>query len=1273
MKLISTALRAFGMSETGVRREAARRRAAWFCFALALGAITCLALPTVYTRQRETQRERRGGETAQERRGGEAAREVSRSPDALWQPTESAASTEAAANQDETQGRAAGERRLRLNSEALTALLARAPMEFTAEAKSAAMVITLPLPDGTLARFSVAESPVMEPGLAAQFPQIKTYQGQGLDDPTATARFDWTPDRGLHAIILSARGSFFVEPQTPGETVSYVTYDSHLPARQGVRHCSVAGGAAMLEAQGRQLAEAAREAIAQRPEVTSGTTLRTYRLAVAATAEYTQQYGQGNVNNALAAITSTVNAVNAIYQREAAIRFTLVANQTAIIFTDPNTDGYTNDNTSTMLDENQAKLDQVIGAANYDVGHVLGGIPGIAENGGSFSGVAGLGVAGVNGQKGRGVSTQGGGLFSPTSSAVVNGVAHELAHQFNVNHTFNATGGACGGQRSDTTSWEPGGGSTIMGYQVCEPENIQGGSDSYFHTGSLEAMVAYSTTGQGNAASQQTPTGNNPPAVNAGADFTVPRGTPFTLTATGSDPDGDAVTYAWEQFDLGPAGPPHTDDGQRPIFRSFPPTASPARTFPQLRHVLAGNIPETYADDQGRMFLTAESFATTTRTLNFRVTARDNRAAGGGVNSAAMKVNVRADAGPFVVTAPAAGATWTVGMPQTITWDVAGTNNAPVNAANVRLTLSTDGGNTFPVVLAESVPLFGTLNPAALPNATANADYAQTLTAGAGTAPLNFTVTAGALPQGLTLAANGQLSGQPQQAGAFNFTAAVTDGVGCTGNRAYTLTVTPAANIGDTGAGGGNGQGGNAAQSASLEAAPASAENNLIPVTFPVALNAPSNQVVTMQYATEDGTATAGRNYVAASGQLVFQPGETVKTITVMVIEATDGGDETDEFFVLLSEPVNAVIGDGTGECDILEEDDSDCPIITFNTPALAAGQVRAAYDQRISAGGGSGIEFEVVGGFLPPGLSLALDGRVTGAPLSQGTFRFVVAAIDVNGCFDVREYAVTVGDPASVITGFFPDRGRVGTTVTVTGARFTLAREVRLGGRSANFVVNSDASITALVPAGATTGPVSVVTPNGSGASAESFTLLNTLPDAVNGTLVTRRNTAAAGRLMANDVDGNALRFEIVVVERQPAGTIRLTNPLTGEFTYTPRQNFVGTDTFFFRVFDGTVNSDLAQVTVTVTGPPPPVITCAMIVGNRVTVIGENFDRGAVILINGAPRQTYNDPTNPTHRLFALNNTPYPPGATVRFQVRNSDDTLSEFFTRRSFRCDPF
>jgi len=573
---------------------------------------------------------------------------------------------------------------LELRQTALSAILRNAPMEFSAASRQKRILLTLPSPDGSFSRFEIVESPILAPELAARFPEIKTYSGKGIDDATATTRFDWTPT-GFHALVLSTRGTFLIEPAAQGDRTNHIVYfQSELPV--GHLECAVPEGEqeAAIE-QSQKLKPAGRENLV----VSSAPVLKTYRLAVAATAEYTQAYGGGTVAGGLSAITTTINLVNAIYERDLAIRLTLIANETAIIFTDTTTDDYTSDNVGLLIGQNQVKLDSVIGSDNYDIGHVFDGR---LLSGGAFSwqGQGSIGAVCRSGLKGRGVD-----IFrslTPGNVYAYYSAAHEIGHQFGATHTFNATTGTCGSQRTAFSAYEPANGSTIMAYRLaCSPEDLRS-TDTYFHANSIDQIVLYTGSGSGSTCGAASATGNLAPDVNAGPQYTIPMGTPFMLTATGSDPDGDPLTFAWEEFDLGNPAPPDTDDGSRPIFRSFAPVNSPARTFPRLQDILLGT--QTFG----------ESLPTTTRTMAFRVTARDNRTGGGGIGSASTAVNVRADAGPFTVTQPTSASGWTTGSSQTVNWTVANTNNAPVSCANVRISLSTDGGSTFPIVLANNTP-----------------------------------------------------------------------------------------------------------------------------------------------------------------------------------------------------------------------------------------------------------------------------------------------------------------------------------------------------------------------------------------------------------------------------------------------------------------------------------------------------------------------------------------------------------------------------------------
>jgi hypothetical protein len=548
--------------------------------------------------------------------------------------------------------------------------LAGAPMEFTPAALAAPVRLQLPMPDGTYATFDIVESPVMEPALAAKFPQIKTYAGRGVTDPYASVRMDWTP-QGFHAQVLSPSGAAYIDPYTRGDTRLYsVYYKRDLPPRADGWACHVPDAPGF-----------AGSAVNVLGGPDTGETLRTYRLACAATGEYTAFHG-GTVAAGMSAITTAINRVTGVYQIDAAVRMVLVANNNLIVYTNGSTDPYTNNNGSTMLGQNQTNLDTVIGSANYDIGHVF-------STGGG--GIAGLGVVCRAGFKAQGVT----GLPAPTGDPFyIDYVAHEMGHQYGANHTFNGTGGSCAGNRAASAAYEPGSASTIMGYAgICGADDLQAHSDPYFLHHSILEMRNY-VQGTGNCAAQSA-TGNNDPVVSAGSAYTIPRSTPFQLTATGSDPNGDPLTYCWEQRNLGPAqaavGGQFPDTGSNPIFRSWNPTTGPTRVFPLLPYLLSNTLPK------------GEYLPTTNRTLVFRVVARDNRAACGGVATSDTSITVNAAAGPFKVTSPNTNVQWTPGA-QTVTWDVAGTNVSPISTANVRILLSTDGGNTFPTVLAASTP-----------------------------------------------------------------------------------------------------------------------------------------------------------------------------------------------------------------------------------------------------------------------------------------------------------------------------------------------------------------------------------------------------------------------------------------------------------------------------------------------------------------------------------------------------------------------------------------
>lgn len=565
-------------------------------------------------------------------------------------------------------------RTIALDVNGLKQFLSTVPMEFSADAANRKAILTLPMPYGGFARFSIVESPMQEPGLSTQFPDIKTYSGQGLDDGTATAKLDWT-GFGFHVQILSPlSGRIYIDPYERGNVTNYMSYYmSDLKPKSNFQEIGVEGE---VEASG---------STAQTTGFCSAT-LRSYRIAIACTGEYAVAVGGTTPQLLHSAIVTTINRVNGVYEQEVGVRLILIETNSSIEFMNAATDPFNgNNNAGTLINESQSVITNYIGSSNFDIGHTF-------STGGG--GLAGLGVVCNNSNKARGIT----GSNNPTGDGYdIDYVAHEVGHQFSGNHTFNATTGSCGGgNRNSGTAVEPGSGITIMGYAgICSSNDLESHSIPNFHTVSQNEIGNFKTTGGGSSCGISIATGNTAPVVNAGADYTVPANTPFMLTGSASDVNGDLLTYSWEEYDLGTAG--NWNSGNKPFFRSFVPSTSPTRYFPKLADIVNGTTTK------------GEVIPTGSQTLQFRLTARDNRSGGAAFCSDEMVLNVASSAA-FKVTSQATATNWTANGSNTATiiWDVASTSSAPINCSGVDILFSADGGFTYPYTLKSNTPNDGT-------------------------------------------------------------------------------------------------------------------------------------------------------------------------------------------------------------------------------------------------------------------------------------------------------------------------------------------------------------------------------------------------------------------------------------------------------------------------------------------------------------------------------------------------------------------------------------
>ncbi|MEM8526937.1 MAG: reprolysin-like metallopeptidase [Bacteroidota bacterium] len=562
----------------------------------------------------------------------------------------------------------------------------------------ASVALYLPLPNGELELFQVKRTSNMHPKLAKKYNQIASYAGHRADDESDKIRFSLDPN-GLHAIFSYEGEEVYIDPYAEKQKDYYISYfTKDYEVTPEIREQYAQNHEAQHAVEGERIGYeidpttfGGRNSPFEKNQATRD--LRVYRFALACTGEYGQRHG-GTVQGALAAMNVALDRINFVLEKDVAVRLELVANNDEVIFTDADTDPYTDPEVGPAANTNVDVLNSQIGIDNYDVGHVLttvcaGGAAGVSIRPNTVLGTVCLSEFNGSSYKGRASSCE----VSTTDRFYIGIICHELGHQFSAEHTWNNCPTVEDqNQFSFNTAYEPGGGVTIMSYgRACGTQSY--GEEFYYHNNSIESILLYTREGTGSTCGTSIPTENNIPSIEIPLrnGFSIPISTPFELTAEANDIDGDVLTYSWEQYDLDfnttDIGDPV---GNEPTFRSQKPITSPTRTFPDIRTILNNrNDP-------------VEVLPTYSRDLTFRCTVRDNNQQVGAVAWDEVAFKSDETAGPFIVTSfNGANTALEAGSYQEVTWDVANTDNTRVNCQRVNIKLSTDGGRTYPVTLLD--------------------------------------------------------------------------------------------------------------------------------------------------------------------------------------------------------------------------------------------------------------------------------------------------------------------------------------------------------------------------------------------------------------------------------------------------------------------------------------------------------------------------------------------------------------------------------------------
>lgn len=555
------------------------------------------------------------------------------------------------------------------------------------------VIISLPTAEGKIEKFAVYSDPVMEKSMADRY-QLGSYVGAGVDDPSKYVRFSTSPSE-IQSMIIKDGVFQFIEPISTDKKTYGVFYKTKRTESDHGFECTTEEknfkDVKSLEANGKK--NLSNVGITSRP---ASTKYRTYRLALAVTGEYTKRFDpNGGTVNTVAQMNATMNRVNGIFEKDFGIKL-LIQDLPTIIYTDPATDFYTppaTDNDPSLNLQLQQTLTNIVGNANYDMGHVFHAAGGNG-NAGSIGSTCVDPATATTLAKGSAFTQNAdplGDLFD------IDYAAHEMAHQLGANHTFSHN------SEGSEVNIEPGGGTTIMGYAGITGDNIQMTTDAYFHYSSIN-QVLNSLESKPACGTSEDITTNTAPVITPLTAYSIPKGTAYYLDAVAAD--ADPVKYTWEQYDSvdglnsisGDSGWGYNPQGA--LTRSYFGTVSGRRYFPSLSLVMNGVLTNKTAPGSDTT-PNWETVSYVPRTLHYAVTVRDENAARPMLSSAETTVTVGND-GPFKFAGLTSSSVLYNNSSNTIQWDVANTAAAPYNVAAVKIDYTADNGTTWTDLVAST-------------------------------------------------------------------------------------------------------------------------------------------------------------------------------------------------------------------------------------------------------------------------------------------------------------------------------------------------------------------------------------------------------------------------------------------------------------------------------------------------------------------------------------------------------------------------------------------